>query len=210
MRALLFALAMIGAPATANGNPLGQYRVSAGPDIAGSLDITADHRFRYVLVAGALDERAEGRWVDRGGKACLFTEPRPTPPTFALATSPPPEPQESDLLVTWPDGRGIAGVDVVLGFASGEPVTGYTQTYGWSMPVDDRRKPVWVELAVPMHGLRSPRFALDGRLKAHVVLTPNDLGVVDFQGECLEARGGILVLRRNDSELRFKRVSRRR
>ena len=39
----------------------------------------------------------------------------------------------------------------------------------------------------------------------HVVLTPNDLGLVDFQGECLEARDKALFLRRGGGEMRFIR-----
>lgn len=183
---------------------VGQYRLAEGPDVAGALDIGADHRFRYRLAAGALDERAEGRWELRDGRACLFTEPRPVPPTFALA--PPAPGQRATLLVTGPNGQGIAGVDFRLGFARGEPIEGYTQSYGWTVPRGERRRPQWVELAVPMHGLRSPRIALAGRAKARVVLTPNDLGVVDFQGECLSANGGRFVLPRGGGEMRFVRV----
>jgi len=205
MKRLVIALALFSSPVFAGSSLTGRYRLSEGPDVAGALEILPDHRFRYMLAAGALDERSEGRWVRQGPRVCLFTEPRPVPPVFALSATPPAQPQETGLLVTWPNGRGIAGVDFVLGFASGEPLTGYTQSYGWSMPEGDRRRPTWVELSVPMHNLKSPRIALDGKARVHVVLTPNDLGLVDFQGECLEMRGNAFFLRRGGGEMRFMR-----
>ena len=206
MKRLIIGLALLSSAASAESSLVGRYRLAGGPDVAGALEIGADHRFRYFLSAGALDEQSAGRWAEEGGKACLFTEPRPVPPAFAPAASPPARSQRSSLLVTGPNGRGIAGVDFVLGFASGAPIEGYTQTYGWSMPRGERRKPLWIELAVPMHGVKSPRIALSGRAqKWHFVLTPNDLGVVDFQGACLEARGQDFFLKRGGGEMRFLR-----
>ena len=149
------------APASAAPSLIGQYRVAAGPDVAGGLEISADNRFRYAFSAGALDERAEGRWAADGAKVCLYTEPRPVPPAFTLAPRTAPSQEAPTLLVTWPNGRGIAGVDFRIGFDSGDPLEGYTQSYGWSMPQDDKRVPRWIELAVPMHGLQSPRLTLD-------------------------------------------------
>lgn len=206
MKPALLALALLASAASADTGLIGHYRVAQGPDVAGGLEIGADRRFRYGLSAGALDERAEGRWTEQDGKACLFTEPRPVAPAFALADAP--RSQKPALLVTGPGGGGIAGVDFVLGFARGAPIEGYTQSYGWSMPRGERRRPQWIELAVPMHSLRSPRIALAGRGKVHIVLTPNDLGVVDFQGACLEARGEHFVLKRGSGELRFVRAER--
>jgi hypothetical protein len=78
------------------------------------------------------------------------------------------------------------------------------------MPQDDSRVPRWVELAVPMHGLKSPRLMLDGEAPGtiNVLLTPNDLGVVDLQGACLEARDLAFFLKRGGGEMRFVRAGR--
>ncbi len=207
MRTLALA-AMLGtvlfsAPAVAGAPQPGNYRVSEGPDVAGSLAIGADHRFRYGLSAGALDEHAEGSWHRQGAQICLRTEPRPVPAQFALV--PAPAAQEPTLLVTWPNGHGIALVDFVIGFDSGEPLRGYTQDYGWSMPEGDTRQPRWIELGVRMFQLQSPRFALDGQKTIRAVLTPKDLGTVDFQDHCLEARGKGFVLHRPGGDLRLVR-----
>jgi hypothetical protein len=194
--------------ATSDPGMAGHYRLAEGPDVAGDLLLSADGRFRYALAAGALDERAQGRWEQNGETACLFTEPVPVPPVFSRESSAPAGGESRDLLVTWPGGGGIAGVDFRLGFDDGSFIEGYTQQDGWSMPSSDVRKPRWIELAVPMHGLNSPRFALDGRDRGpwRFVLTPNDLGLVDFQGACLRREESRYILERGEGEMRFVRA----
>lgn len=211
MRPLLLALSLGLLSSAANAKPglVGQYRIAEGPDAAGALEILANRRFRYFFSAGALDEQAQGRWVRRGAQVCLTTEPRPVPPAFTLIGPASGEGGEATLMVTGPNGRGIAGVDFVLGFDDGSTEKGYTQFDGWSMQPDANRKPAWVELTVAMYGLKSPRIALDGRAKAHVRLTPNDLGVVDFQGACFGVKGKHFVLGREGGEMRFVRAARR-
>ena len=211
MRSLLLTATLSAAlattPATAAPSLIGHYRLAGGPDVVGELEIGADHRFRYGLAAGALDAQAAGRWVEEGAKVCLFTEPRPVPPAFTLGPRSAPTHGSPTLLVKWPNGRGVALVDFVIGFDRGEPLPGYTQDYGWTMPRADRRAPRWIELAVPMHGIRSPRLMLDGKSRGtiNVLLTPNDLGMVDFQHACLEAVDGGYVLHRDRGDMRFVR-----
>lgn len=194
-------------PAAAAPSLIGHYRLAGSPDVVGELEISADHRFRYGLAAGALDEQAAGRWVEEGTKVCLYSEPRPVPPAFTLAPRSAPARGAPTLLVKWPNGRGIAGIDFVIGFDRGAALTGYTQTYGWTMPRADRRAPRWIELALPMHGIKSPRLALDGKSRGtiNVLLTPNDLGMVDFQHACFEAVDGSFVLHRERGDMRFVR-----
>jgi len=214
MRTHLFTAALTAllatSPAMAASNLIGHYRLAGGPDVVGELEITADHKFRYGLAAGALDEQAAGRWVEEGAKVCLYTEPRPVPPAFTLGPRGAPARNAPTLLVKWPNGRGVALVDFVIGFDKGEALSGYTQDYGWTMPRGDRRAPRWIELAVPMHGLKSPRLALDGKSRGtiNVLLTPNDLGMVDFQHACFEAADSGFVLHRDRGDMRFVRSAR--
>lgn len=209
LTAVLGAL-LIGSSASAAPGLVGAYRIAEGPDIAGELVIRADGRFQYALAAGALDERAEGRWVRTGSKVCLHTEPKPVPPVFSKAAPIAIDGRTATLLVTWPNGRGAARVDFRIGFDTGDPLEGYTQYDGWSMPPGDLRTPRWIELSEPMHALRSPRFTLDAtdRGTLHVVLVPNDLGVVNFEGACLEAQAGGFVLHREHGDMRLRRVRR--
>ena len=206
--ATFLAAAALALPTTASAEsvPVGRYRLDEGHEAAGALEIAPAGRFQYFLSVGALDERAKGRWERMGNSVCLFTEPQPKGPEFSKSPTMPLEGGETPtLLVTWPNGRGIAGVDFRVGFDRGDPIEAYTQEYGWTLPEDEPRSPRWFELSEPIHRLTSPRFALDeadgGKL--HVVLTPNDLGVVDFVGACLEQEADHFVLHRREGSMRF-------
>lgn len=205
MKALLpIPALLLSAPAAAQGLA-GRYRLAEGPDVAGQLELTADGRFGYELAAGALDERAQGRWEMGEDAACLTTEPRPRPPELRPA-----EPLAGDaatVRVTWENGRGIPGVDFVIGFDSGEPIEGYTQDYGWTLPAEEQRVPRWIELTEPIHRVRLARTPLSGK-QFRAVLVPNDIGVVDFQGACFSRQGERYVLRRAEGEMTFRRVER--
>lgn len=213
MRTLILAAALAALPLTAaaaqDSSFVGEYSLAEGPDVGGGLLIRNDGRFQYILAAGALDERAEGRWETRGDTICLFTEPKPVPPAFEKA-----EPVEVDgaiptLFVSWPNGRGIAGVTFVIGFDSGDPVEDYTQDYGWNLPEDDKRIPRWIEVREPIYDVTAPRYELaeaDGG-KLHVKLIPNDIGVVAFDGACLAAgEDGRTILHRAEGDMRFRKL----
>lgn len=204
-------LLALGAPAAAKTpSPAGEYRLVGEQDVASGLRLNADGRFQYFLIAGALDERAEGRWSAADGLVALVTEPKPVPPAFSQA-----EPRRTGsgltVSVASPEGRGIAGVDLRIGFDEGEPVNSYTQEDGWSLPAEERRTPRWIELGVPMHGLASPRFPIDlarGNALAFT-LTPNDLGVLDFGGVTVRIEKKALVVERGGGRLRYERVGKR-
>lgn len=205
MKALLPLLALLLATPVAARDFAGRYRLAEGPDVAGQLELTPDGRFGYELAAGALDERAQGRWVVRGDAACLTTAPKPKAPELRPA-----EPLAGDtatVRVTWENGRGIPGVDFVIGFDSGEPVDGYTQDYGWTLPESEKRTPRWIELVEPIHRIRLARTPFSGA-QFRAVLVPNDIGVVDFQAACLSPEGEGYVLRRAEGEMKFRRVER--
>lgn len=212
---LLSALPTIGAsaqppavPAAAAPGLIGEYQLAEGPDVGGGLEIAPDGTFLYALYAGALDERAGGRWEQRGDAVCLFTEPRPVPPAFEKAPLVDVDGAQPTIFVSWPTGEGVAGVTFTIGFDSGDPVEDYTQYYGWTMPEDDKRVPRWVEVREPIYDVTAPRYELgpEDKGRLHVRLVPNDMGVVDFQGACLSASGDRFVLRRREGELRFARV----
>ncbi|MDO9368425.1 MAG: hypothetical protein Q7T68_07650 [Sphingopyxis sp.] len=209
MRTLLLALALIAAPAAAQDSPfVGEYSLAEGPDVGGGLLIRADGRFQYMLAAGALDERAEGRWQVRGDLVCLTTDPRPVPPTIEKGPLIEVEGSVPTLLVTWPNGKGIPGVNFTIGFDSGDPVDDYTQVYGWTMPEDDKRVPRWVEVRESIYDITAPRFELTeadgGKLRA--IIVPNDIGVVDFDGACAEKTERGITLHRVEGPMRFARL----
>lgn len=204
-RTAVCALALVGSAALGEPPSVGKYRLSGGPDVFGELVLKSDGGFQYVLGAGALDEHAEGRWVLNNAMVRLYTTPRPKAATFAAGLHSVTTEGPLKLLVNWPNGSGIAGVNFTIGFDSGEPEVGYTQDYGWTMSRDDHRIPRWVELAEPIHGITSPRFAIDlraGNVLTYV-LTPNDLGTADFDGTLLERVGDRLVMHQRLGDLTF-------
>lgn len=209
MRTLLLAFALTTAPADAQESPfIGEYSLAEGPDVGGGLLIRGDGRFQYMLAAGALDERAEGRWEARGDMVCLTTDPKPVPPAIEKGALLEVDGVVPTLLVTWPNGRGIPGVDFTIGFDSGDPVGDYTQVYGWTMPEDDKRIPRWMEVRESIYDITAPRFELTeadgGKLRA--IIVPNDIGVVDFEGACAEKTERGVTLHRVEGEMRFVRL----
>lgn len=200
--------AALALPASAQAPDLiGEYSLAEGPDVGGGLLIAADGSYEYGLAAGALDEYSRGRWERQGEAICLITDPKPVPPVFEKAEPLGVEGVVPTILVTWPNGEAVSGVTFRIGFDSGEPVEDYTQYNGWTLPDDETRVPRWIEVVEPIYDIRAPRyeFAEADRGRLHLRLIPNDLGLIDLTGACIEARGDRLVMRRKEGELRFVR-----
>jgi hypothetical protein len=186
---------------------VGRYRMRGSPDEVSGLELTPDGRFRFGLSAGALDLRAEGRWTSDGRTVILNTEPRPTPATFAAG------PVTRDdgplsILVNNPGGRGIASIDVKLGFADGTILDGYTQDYGWQPQEGaSHGQPRWVELSLDMFEVPPRRFPIDPAAGNVFTFTfiPNDLGTYDFRDQALEIAPGQLVMLRGESRVTYVR-----
>lgn len=194
---LVTALLLLLAPAPA-GAVTGTYRLQDGPDTASEIRLTRDGRFQFFLIEGALDLHAEGRWTAEGRRLRLVTLPKPVPPAFTAAAAAHTSEAPLTVRVTSPDGRGLALIDLRVGFDAGEPVEGYTQDEGWSFPAEEKRTPRWVELGLDMYGVGYTRFPVDAA-KANAltfVMTPNGLDVMDFSDIQVDAVPGALLLRR--------------
>lgn len=192
-----------GKPEAIAGNPgnlaaVGRYRMQGPPDEVSGLELTPDGHFRFGLSAGAVDAQAEGRWTSDGRTVILNTEPRPNPPTFTPGLVSRGEAPLS-ILVSGPNGRGLALIDVRVGFADGSVLEGYTQDYGWQPQADARvGEPRWVELSLRMYEIPPRRFPLDpsaGNVFAFT-FAPNDIGVLDFRDQVLEIAPAQLVMLR--------------
>jgi hypothetical protein len=205
--AILLMLIAAPLPALADDAWAGQYRLAEGPDSVGELQLDADGSFRFGMSAGALDTSAAGRWARSGDGITLRTEPRPVAPAFSLKSA---EPDMGEggfsILVTWPDGRGIAGVDFRIVFDGGTDFTGYTQYYGWQSEPGHSRRIVSIQLAEPIHGTVSPVVDIPaGAQSVTFVLTPNDMGIADFDNAPAERSGDDLQLHWRGGVLRFVR-----
>ena len=209
--AMLASLTISVAHAASAATLAGTYRAAAGPDVASELVLKPDGRFTYFFAAGALDEQARGKWQADGKFLRLTTIPTPVAPLFSAALSSMSADAPLALLVTGPKDGGIAGVDLRIGFDHGEDLEGYTQEYGWRLPEEETRIPRWVEFEVPMYQLRSQRFPIDVRKgnKLSFVLTPNDMGTINFTGAQIDIEPGRLVLHRGDTSLVFEASDRK-
>ena len=205
--ALALAIATPPLPALAEDDWPGRYTLAEGPDSAGELQLDNDGSFRFGMSAGALDTSAEGRWSRSANGITSRTQPRPVAPVFSLKTA---APDDGDggfgLIVTWPDGKGIAGVDFRIVFDGGNEFTGYTQYYGWRSEPGYRQRIVSIQLAEPIHGTVSPVFDVPaGARQFTFVLTPNDMGIADFDNAPAERDGNDLLLHWRGGVLRFVR-----
>ncbi|MDT9599332.1 hypothetical protein [Sphingosinicella rhizophila] len=204
---LLIAAWLLLAAAPTTAGPAGTYRLIGEQDVASGLRLNEDGSFQYFLSAGALDEEAEGRWTLAGRDLHLTTEPKPIPPSFSAGPVSLSNHAPLRLKVVWPDGRGIANVDFRIGFESGDPLVAYTQEDGWAMSAEEKRTPLWIELAVPMHAIESNRFLIEAAKANDLVfiLTANDLGKVDFGALRMETDGDRILLHRFGQTLTYAR-----
>ncbi|MCE7798186.1 hypothetical protein LWE61_16725 [Sphingobium sufflavum] len=173
--------------------------------MASALVLKRDGSFLYFLSMGSLDEQAAGKWRREGKLIRLETIPKPIAAIFAAGSVAKSDGAPLILHVVSPEGRGIAAVDLKVGFDTGEPVEGYTQDYGWSLAAEEGRVPRWVQFFVPIYGLQSARFAIDTAVGNALtfVLIPNDLGILDMADIVLEVQPGRLLMHRNGGELEF-------
>jgi hypothetical protein len=195
------------ASAVASGH-VGKYLYSE-MELASGLWLKADGTFEYFLTVGSLDESAKGRWTAAGDRIALVNDPVPVRPTITQGAAKLDSSTSLRVQVVLPSGRGVQGVDVVVGFDRGEPEQGYTQTGGWELAKTERREPRWVQLSMPSYGLTSQRFPIDVK-KANALtytLTPNDIGVVDLRTAPVTVRGNALSLVRNGQTIVFERRS---
>ena len=185
----------------------GGYRLLGGPHLVAGLDARADRTHPHLLMAGALDEASEGRWILTDGQLSLVTEPRPVPPEFQQAESSA-EGTGFRLEVNWPNGGGIAGIDFRIGLADGQVLEGYTQYDGWQAVEELAADLQWIELEEPVNTIRSGRIALPPHTRVlRFVLLPNDLGRVDLTGATIEVEGKGLTLHRREGAMPYVRAS---
>jgi hypothetical protein len=178
-------------------------------ELTSGLWLKADGTFEYFLTVGSLDESAKGRWTSNGDRITLVNDPVPVRPTITRGAAKPDSSTSLRVQVVLPSGRGVQGVDVVVGFDRGAPEQGYTQTDGWKLDETERREPRWVQLSMSSYGLASQRFPIDVE-KANAVtftLTPNDIGVVDLRTAPVTVKGNVLSLVRNGQTMVFERRS---
>jgi hypothetical protein len=206
-RALLLVLLPL-ATAAAPLSPAGEYRLVGETDVASAFLLKPDGHFQYFLSAGSLDQQAQGRWTSDGKSVFFTTEPKPVPPLFKAGTEARTDEEKLTIRVVTEGGRGLAGVDLRIGFASGDPTDSYTQEVGWSLPPEETRTPLWVELSLPSYGMEPNRFPIEVA-KANALaftLVANDFGVIDFEALPADLTPNTLTTHRGGGAQKYERV----
>lgn len=176
-------------------------------EIAAGLELRADGRFRYGLTYGALDEQAEGSWTVEGDQVLLTTEPAVIPPRFLLAEQKPTASGALAVGVVDPNGRPLPNIDVAIAYDEGDPDILQSREEPVAVPLDAKRPPRSILLAVPVFDVASEPFPIDPAKGYGFTFRfePNGLGTADFQRTPLAIDKGALVLPRFDRTLRFER-----
>jgi hypothetical protein len=198
------ALAQMGPPRPGPRCLPGSYDGSQ-PEIAATLELGGDHRFRYGLSYGALDEVAAGRWDSDGGAVLLTSDPV-TPPGFTLLREDVAPPGELRLRLDLPGGLSHQYFSAITRFADGRSTVQQFQSAELAVELAPEERPVSVTLLLSALDLESEAFAVDGGgHELHIRFDANDLGKVAFDHTPLRFDREDLLLERHDRVIRFRR-----
>jgi hypothetical protein len=177
-------------------------------ELATRLELRPDGRFRYALSYGALDERAEGRWVEEGGQLLLTTEPAPKPPRFPVVSDTPSPNGKLYASLQNADSLGGFSLTVRVRYEGAQDFEYLEAGEDGEVPVPAGK--IVAELApdLPVYDVVPETHRLTpGGHRIVFRFEANDLGIADFRAEPLAIQGGELVLRRHDRVIRFRRGS---
>jgi len=202
----MIALVLAAALATAPADLVGVYD-GGQMEVAAGLELRADGRFRYGLSYGALDEQAEGSWTVEGDRLLLTTEPAVVPARFLIVDQKPTASGALEVGVVDPKGRPLPNIDIAISYDEGDPDILQSREEPIAVPLDAKRPPRSILLAVPVFDVASEPFDIDPAKGYGFTFRfePNGLGTADFQRTPLTIDKGVLLLPRFDRTLRFER-----
>lgn len=178
----------------------------AATEIAAALELDAGGRFEYVLIYGALDERAEGRWTI-SDEAIFLTSDPVVPPAFAYLGDTPSPDGRLHVELDVPDAISPQYFDAEIEFADGTNAVHQLAEEGLALDLSERRRIERVRLLLPLFGLKSEYHTLDsGQARSlRFRFTANDIGKVAFANERLNLSDNAVLLQRHGRELRLLR-----
>jgi len=175
-------------------------------EMGAELVLNANGRFQYGVAYGALDEEAEGSWVQQGDQVLLTSDPV-TPARFVFLGQKAAPAGTFSLALDAPEGMSLQFFDAVLTFAHRKPQGGQLTDDGVSVPIDPKDPPLTVRLFLPMYELKGDPVSIDPA-KGYSLsfrFEPNDLGKADFRATPLALDKGDLLLERFGRTIRFHR-----
>jgi hypothetical protein len=182
----------------------GHYSLQGVMEVGSELLLRPDGRFEYFLAYGAYDESATGTWRVHNGRVLLNSPGASTPPRFRLKQSARQPEKPLTILVQDYNGRGLAGIDILIDYSDKNPETGYTQEYGWQTK-HRGGQPHAIGLGVKMYNLEPQWFKVTGNSDNYYVFEfiPGDLGRVKFRDTPLTPENSDLIMERNGRRWRY-------
>lgn len=176
-------------------------------ELATRLLLRPDGRFQYALSYGALDEQAQGRWVETDDAVLLTTEPAPKPPRFAVVSDVPSADGAIHVGLADPDLLQGSSLTMVVRY-EGEMTPAYLEAEeDGRLPVPQGKTVVELVPDLPVYPIPLSFHPLKPGGRTIVFrFEPNDIGVAAFAGERLAIEGAALVLRRYDRTIRFEKA----
>ena len=199
----LAAFAATGDAAHAADSLAGQYDGSQ-MEVAAELWLKPDGHFLYQLSYGALDEESSGRWTVNGDKVILTGDPVKAP-RITLVAQMQGAPATLRINTDAKDPYDQQNFNVIITTASGAMENVQLGIDGLTWPYPSAGAPTAVRLIEPMHEIASEPVKLDAGAALVFHFEPNDIGKADFRGTTLHVEGGVLVLKRFDVTLKFRR-----
>ena len=176
-------------------------------ELAARLVLKADGRFAYALSYGALDEQAQGRWVEKDGQVLLTTEPAPKPPRFAAISDTAKAGGAIEVALDDPDLLQGSPLTMVVTYAdTPQPVFVEAGEDG-RLPVPPGKTVVSLVPDLPVFPIPLAPYAVKpGGRRIVFRFEPNDIGTAGFASEPLAIEGAALILKRYDRSIRFKKA----
>jgi hypothetical protein len=187
-------------------SPAGMYQTHQ-MEVAAAIELKPNHRFRYALSYGAVDEEGEGDWTFDGKTVRLTSKPMPKAPSFELVRD---EPAPKGELYLNLEDPGFEWGHPLEAVAVDESKRGFEIEADDSGRVDLSGKPAIASIApeMPVFGPTGDVFPLSAD-RGHKLLFRfhrNDLGHARFNREPLDRDGTDLLLQRYDTSFRFQKV----
>ena len=176
-------------------------------EMAARLFLHPDGRFQYALSYGALDETAQGRWVEKDGHVVLTSDPRPKPPRFAVVSDQPSRDGQIHVALQEPDLLQGSSLTLIVTYA-GESAPAYVEAdEDGRLPVPAGKTVTRLVPDLPVYTIPAAPYALKpGGHRIVFRFEPNDFGVADFNGEQLAIDKGALVMHRHDRTIHFEKA----
>lgn len=179
-------------------------------EVAATLELGADGRYRYAMSYGAVDEFSSGTWTRKDGGIVLNSDPSTQPQFELLGTEVGSGPADGLKIHL----EGVGNLPLSLFSVIVERGDGTSMTVDFSgadvgIPVSSADQELSVSLALPMYETSSVPVAVPqpAGKALYFAFHANDLGFKAFNNTILFESDGMYLLERYDREIVFRRIA---